>query len=253
MRAAGVGRKTHQYNPVDGAKSVAQWVTAVMSMKGESDAMPVSEAVEIIRATPQRKRSEYAREIWSRRRKHNSAERHWMDRLPVLRRANPTTGVFEAFHGRKPDGHRSDVKRMKYPSKIELLGGLMELNLEDPDYPDLEFDPDTTMLYSNRAGNQYYVRGSGMAIDLDEFPDVDPDKDEVDLGHICSVVYWTDKQHLGEEDRKPGPFEHEFGEEGGKPPRLVYDVLNSEPKFVGGTYRIDWDMDGGRYSAGIRD
>jgi hypothetical protein len=67
MRRAGVGRLTHQYNPAGGAKSVGQWLTAVTSMKGESDAMSVPDAVAMIHATSAAKRSEYAREIWSLR------------------------------------------------------------------------------------------------------------------------------------------------------------------------------------------
>jgi len=69
MRKAGRGRLTHQYNPSnEGAKSLGQWVLAVQSMKGESDAMTVPQAVEMIRATPSSARSRFASEIWRRRR-----------------------------------------------------------------------------------------------------------------------------------------------------------------------------------------
>jgi hypothetical protein len=37
-------------------------------MKGESDEMSVASAVDLIRATPQSRRSAFAKEIWSRRR-----------------------------------------------------------------------------------------------------------------------------------------------------------------------------------------
>ena len=71
MRAAGLGRLTNQYNPSSGgARTVAQWVTAVMSMKGESSVMPVDEAVEMVRATSPAKRSEFAKEIWDLRKSH---------------------------------------------------------------------------------------------------------------------------------------------------------------------------------------
>jgi hypothetical protein len=60
---------TAQHNPAaKGASSLAQWLTAVMSLKGESDAMPVAAAVEMIRATPPERRSEFAEQIWERRR-----------------------------------------------------------------------------------------------------------------------------------------------------------------------------------------
>jgi hypothetical protein len=44
-------------------------------MKGESDAMTVPAAVEMIRATPPAKRSEFAREIWKLRRKRGTDQR----------------------------------------------------------------------------------------------------------------------------------------------------------------------------------
>ncbi|HUA85426.1 MAG TPA: hypothetical protein VMB85_16295 [Bryobacteraceae bacterium] len=42
--------------------------TAVFAMKGESDAMSVADAVEMIHAMPPSRRSPFAREIWGRRR-----------------------------------------------------------------------------------------------------------------------------------------------------------------------------------------
>jgi hypothetical protein len=69
LRRAGIGRLTLQYNPASkGAVSLGQWLTAVMSMRGESDAMSVPDAVSMIRATPPASRSEFAQEIWERRR-----------------------------------------------------------------------------------------------------------------------------------------------------------------------------------------
>ena len=68
-----LGRRTRQYNPASqGAESLGQWLTAVTSMKGESDAMTVPAAVEMIRATPPERRSEFAREIWEKRRQHGT-------------------------------------------------------------------------------------------------------------------------------------------------------------------------------------
>jgi hypothetical protein len=70
FKRLGLGRRTRQFNPAGpvGATSLGQWLTAVMSMKGESDQMTVPAAVELIRATPPERRSDFAREIWSRRR-----------------------------------------------------------------------------------------------------------------------------------------------------------------------------------------
>lgn len=74
MKRAGIGRRTRQYNPRGGgAGSLARWMAAVMSMKGESDQMPVDAAVEMIHATPAADRSRFAREIWQLRREHGTA------------------------------------------------------------------------------------------------------------------------------------------------------------------------------------
>lgn len=72
MARAGFGKRTAQYNPADdGARSVGQWMIAVMSMKGMGP-MSLRDAVKMIRATSPAKRSEFAREIWSRRREHGT-------------------------------------------------------------------------------------------------------------------------------------------------------------------------------------
>ena len=74
MKSCGMGRRTKQFNPRgQGAKSLGQWMAAVMSMKGESDQMSVSDAVDRIHATPAEDRSHFAREIWRLRREHGAA------------------------------------------------------------------------------------------------------------------------------------------------------------------------------------
>jgi len=73
LRAAGIGRRTRQFNPAaQGAKSLGQWLTAVMSMKGESTAMSTPAAVAMIRATSPEQRAEFARQIWERRRERGT-------------------------------------------------------------------------------------------------------------------------------------------------------------------------------------
>lgn len=81
MKRFGIGRKTRQYNPRDeGAHTLAQWMAAVMSMKGESDQLPVDVAVEIIHATPPANRSRFAREIWRLRREQGTESQ--IDKIP---------------------------------------------------------------------------------------------------------------------------------------------------------------------------
>ena len=75
MKSLGMGRRVKQLNPSgQGARTLSQWLAAVMSMKGESDQMPVDKAVGMIQLTPPEDRSHFAREIWRLRREHGRAE-----------------------------------------------------------------------------------------------------------------------------------------------------------------------------------
>jgi hypothetical protein len=73
MKRAGLGRRTRQYNPRgEGAQTLGQWMAAVMSMKGESDQMNVSDAVGMIHQTPTAVRSRFAKQIWEIRKQRGS-------------------------------------------------------------------------------------------------------------------------------------------------------------------------------------
>jgi uncharacterized protein YlaI len=73
MAHAGLGRPTRQFNPQPkGAKNLGQWLTAVLSAKGESQNMDADDAVSMIRATPPQRRSEFAQQIWEIRRRRGT-------------------------------------------------------------------------------------------------------------------------------------------------------------------------------------
>ncbi len=60
-----------QRNP-EGARNLAQWLNAVMSLKGEGETMDIPAAVAMVHATPHARRSEFAGEIWRRRRRRGT-------------------------------------------------------------------------------------------------------------------------------------------------------------------------------------
>jgi hypothetical protein len=65
FKVLGIGRLTRQYNPeIQGAQSAEQYALAILSLKGQSDAMTVEAAREMIHATPPEDRSYYARRLW---------------------------------------------------------------------------------------------------------------------------------------------------------------------------------------------
>lgn len=73
FKRLGLGRRTRQFNPSNkGANSLGQWMAAITSMKGQSDAMTVPAAVALIHETPASKRSEFARQIWDLRRQRGT-------------------------------------------------------------------------------------------------------------------------------------------------------------------------------------
>ena len=75
MKRHGLGIRTRQFNPSpQGAQTLAQWVTAVLSMKGEGPMEPEA-AVEVIHATPSDMRSRFAQQIWQRRRARGKSTR----------------------------------------------------------------------------------------------------------------------------------------------------------------------------------
>jgi hypothetical protein len=76
MKRAGIGRRTRQYNPRgEGAQTLGQWMAAVLSMRGQSDQMPVGAAVEMIHQTPASTRSRFAKQIWEIRRERGTGGR----------------------------------------------------------------------------------------------------------------------------------------------------------------------------------
>lgn len=169
-----------------------------------------------------------------------------------LARLNPASEaqeLSEAFHGREAGEETEIVEDLHEHEYLTTLGELVELKLKGG-VKLKKFGG--TLLASNEAGTQMYLRGGDQAVSLADFPEVDPTKELVTLGKLQKLVYVTDKQHLGREDRKRGPYEHELGEESGRLPDVVYDVVNAKLLFSGGSYHIDRDMDGG-YSAGVRD
>ncbi len=72
MKRHGLGVRTRQFNPrAQGARSLGQWITAVLSMKGEGPMEP-SAAMEIIHATSAEQRSRFAERIWRIRRERGT-------------------------------------------------------------------------------------------------------------------------------------------------------------------------------------
>jgi HNH endonuclease len=231
MVKAGRGRRTRQYNP--GAKSLAEYVHAILGhRRGARD-----EGGKIIHETPKAKRREFAGEIWDRRKARGN---------PV----DAARDLAEAFHGRSAGEVIEVIEELEEHGVLADLGRLNEIVIRKPKRT-IRFDKNTR-LASSEGGTQLFIVGGDQSVDLGAFPDVNQAKETVVLGEAESITYTTAKFHLGEEDKESGPYQHEFAEEGGTRPLVIYDTRNQLLSLAGGSYVIEIDMDG-KYSAGIKD
>lgn len=158
--------------------------------------------------------------------------------------------LFEKFHGKEPaevlELQRSAAMRLDYTALGELRAiGVGAATLHGTELVNrwetlssIDFDGDGIKLASAPNGNQLYLIGGNQDLSgaLSDFEGVDPEKDLIDLGEAGFVVYDARKKHSNFE---PVEWVHEFGEENGTLPRLVYDRLRQEVFFVGGEYFID--------------
>lgn len=228
LKKAGVGRLTHQYNPSEGAQSLKQWVTAVLAMKGQNDAMTVPAAVKMIHATPADARSRFAEQIWKRRRQHGR-------RNPD--EAQQAVQLFQTFHGKDPRGVVEKQEPAIMREDYTAIGPLEHLVIKSPlgqSYK-VEFEGDGVMLASSPDGRQLYCIGGNQnlagVLDADSLQ-----KDLIDLGECIEVQYLARKVHTNFE---PVSWHHSFGEKSGERPELIYDKLKRRIFFAGGAYYID--------------
>jgi hypothetical protein len=161
----------------------------------------------------------------------------------------------ERFHGRPTREILTLLEKYKYHSNGPALAELIELVLvTNPDKrigipirfgtikDDNSTDETRPILTSDPTGHQLYFVGGDTSLDLDDLnlDDEEKLKQYILLGNCYSITYWTDKHHLeGPKYQAKGTaYEHEFGEEGGEEPTIVYDTLNKNILLVGGTYHI---------------
>lgn len=83
---------------------------------------------------------------------------------------------------------------------------------------------------------QLYIEGGDQEVDLAEFDITEPHEKEV-LGDLRKIKYYTIKHHLGK-DGGEANYVHKLGENGGRLPEVIYDVLNKQLSIVGGDYTI---------------
>jgi hypothetical protein len=145
--------------------------------------------------------------------------------------------LFQSFHGRNPkeivDRHVSAAVRLEYTT----LGDLEYLRCITPLGKTVEFnfEGDGVKLASSPDGKQLYCIGGNQ--DLRScLDDASLEKDFIDLGECTEVQYLARKIHG---KFQPVSYYHEFGEDTGERPQLMWDKLKKQVFFIGGNYFID--------------
>lgn len=171
------------------------------------------------------------------------------------RAKNPSESLEESaelsrsFHGRDNEYIEDVIEPFNYRRDLAHLGDLTELEVmvDNKHVVPINFAPPDTeehvSLSSSPDRRQLYLSGGDQTIDLDEWDELsewEKEKDFVCLGEVFSITYFTDKHHLeGPKSQEKGvEYIHEFGEEGGTRPKLVYDRLNENLTLVGGSYEV---------------
>jgi hypothetical protein len=143
--------------------------------------------------------------------------------------------MFEKFHGRKPTTVQDIKTRQNDRRNLSGLGRLMYLQTSEG-LPIKFSERDKVILASDPAGNQlYFVGGNQNMTSILQQAKMDTSKDLIDVGECQFIIYTTDKDFDNFEEKD---YQHEFGEETGEMPRLMYDRLNQVLFLIGGAYEI---------------
>lgn len=157
------------------------------------------------------------------------------------RRNSPTAAAVQKyveFHGREPDAVRAFKSRVTLDDTVSGLGKLVLLDVIGMNGKRVELSGfKGAILAQDIDGTQLHIVGGDQSVDVEAFGVRGERRYEM-LGLVELVAYHTTKDHLSEEDGGTADYHHEFGENGGALPCLMYDTVDSKLTFVGGDYRL---------------
>ena len=167
----------------------------------------------------------------------------------VLMGANPSptdaaADLYSEFHGREASGIDTYNLPDAPPATLAKLGALVELQtkrLNGWKWGVLDLSGRGINLAASPSGRQLYFVGGDQKIcrgDLTRLG-ADNSRELCDLGDCMYIAYRTRKEQV---DGIESDYQHCFGEESGRRPRLIYDQRNRKmPRLylVGGEYHLD--------------
>lgn len=167
----------------------------------------------------------------------------WLQENPRRRRngeIEDAQAMFKKFHGRKSTTIEEVKARQQYRRTMSGLGALMFLRTDltqewNGKGVGLTFsEDDKVVVASDPAGNQIYFLGGNQDV-TGILPKGLAQKDFIDLGECDVIIYTADKDFDNFEEKD---YQHEFGEETGERPRLMFDRLNRQLYLIGGAYEV---------------
>jgi hypothetical protein len=162
------------------------------------------------------------------------------DEMPdVVDHPEEADRIFEEFHGMPSEEEILAEEEIQVRENLSVLGRLVQLICEcvaDEQVYRINFGEDV-MLCCSADGRQLYIVGGDQSLDLDAmgFPPEQQQKDKVFIGSAQQVTYRT-RKHFDEFAEID--YVHDFGEDGGQLPAVVYDRLNLTIELAGGDYEI---------------
>lgn len=145
----------------------------------------------------------------------------------------------EEFHGRAPTESIVIKSEVFEHDNLGDLGELVSMTIAcERGGTEKLMDFDGARLAQSPKGypRQLFIEGGDQWVDLEDFGIYEPHEIEV-LGKLKGVVYFTQKDHLGDEGGEAN-FDHKLGEVSGIKPYVIYDVLNESLSIAGGNYKI---------------
>lgn len=157
--------------------------------------------------------------------------------------------IAREFHGR-PVREFIDIEEPEvYSEYAGVLGELMRLDIlmaDGRNAQSIEFDfvegaEDNIFVVAPDKNNIEFVGGDQSFPWREIEGATDTGKNIVLVGPVVEIDYFADKHHLeGPKSQKHGiTYFHEFGDEGGELPCLLYDTRNEKLLFVDGDYTIE--------------
>ena len=150
---------------------------------------------------------------------------------------------YEEFHGESAKHVDELHEPSPRPVTLAELGTLLELRVRRTvgwKWGSLDFDGRGVRLASNVAGTQLYLVDGDQKISRGQLTRLGADnsKELVDLGEATLIAYRARKMQV---NGVAANYEHNFGEETGVRPRLMYDRRGPMPRLYlsGGEYRVE--------------